>query len=299
MAWLNYHHLLYFWTVAREGSIARATRKLHLTQPTISAQIHRLEESLGEQLFTRSGRRLVLTEVGQVVYRYAEEIFTLGRELQDVLAGQPTGRPLRLSVGIADQLPKLLAHRLLAPAFGLAEPVHLLCREGKPDRLFADLTTHDLDLVLSDAPVTAETRVRAFNHLLGETGVAVFGVAPLAEKYRRGFPRSLDGAPFLLPAAGTALRHSLEEWFDRQRVRPSIVGEFSDSALLKVFGMGGLGLFAAPTAIGDDIRRQYEVKPIGPLDGVREAFYAITVERRLRHPAVVAISEAARERLFA
>lgn len=299
MAWLNYHHLLYFWTVAREGSIARATRKLHLTQPTISAQIHRLEESLGERLFVRSGRRLALTEVGQVVYRYAEEIFTLGRELQDVLAGQPTGRPLRLSVGIADQLPKLLAHRLLAPAFGLAEPVHLLCREGKPDRLFADLTTHELDLVLSDAPVTAETRVRAFNHLLGETGVAVFGVAPLAEKYRRGFPGSLDGAPFLFPAAGTTLRHSLEEWCDRHRVRPSIVGEFSDSALLKVFGMGGLGLFAAPTAIGDDIRRQYEVKAIGPLDGIHEAFYAITVERRLRHPAVVAISEAARERLFA
>ncbi|MBL8978806.1 MAG: transcriptional activator NhaR [Gemmatimonadetes bacterium] len=298
MAWLNYHHLLYFWTVAREGSIARATQKLHLTQPTISAQIHALEESLGEKLFLRSGRRLVLTEVGQVVYRYAEEIFTLGRELQDVLAGRPTGRPVRLTVGIADQVPKLLAHRLLAPAFGLTEPVHLVCREGKLDRLFADLTTHSLDLVLSDAPLTADTRVRAFNHPLGETGVSVFGVAPLADKYRRGFPRSLDGAPFLLPTEGTSLRRSLEEWFDRERVHPVVAAEFSDSALLKVFGMGGVGLFAAPTAIAADVRRQYEVKALGTLEGVRETFYAITIERRLRQPALVAIMEAARNRLF-
>lgn len=298
MAWLNYHHLLYFWTVAREGSIARATQKLHLTQPTISAQIHALEESLGEKLFLRSGRRLVLTEVGQVVYRYAEEIFTLGRELQDVLAGRPTGRPVRLTVGIADQVPKLLAHRLLAPAFGLTEPVHLVCREGKLDRLFADLTTHSLDLVLSDAPLTADTRVRAFNHPLGETGVSVFGVAPLADKYRRGFPRSLDGAPFLLPTEGTSLRRSLEEWFDRERVHPVVAAEFSDSALLKVFGMGGVGLFAAPTAIAADVRRQYDVKALGTLEGVRETFYAITIERRLRQPALVAIMEAARNRLF-
>ena len=299
MAWLNYHHLYYFWTVAREGSIARATQKLHLTQPTISAQLRALEDNLGEKLFHRTGRRLVLTEMGQVVYRYAEEIFTLGRELQDVIAGRPSGRPIRFSVGIADQVPKLLSHRLLAPALGLAEPVQLLCREGKPDRLFADLTTHSLDLVLTDAPLTADTKVRAFNHLLGETDVAVYGVAPLAEKHRRGFPRSLDGAPFLLPTEGTALRRSLEEFFDRERIRPVIVAEFSDSALLKVFGMGGLGLFAVPTAIHDDVRRQYSVKALGALDGVRESYYAVTIERRLRHPAVLAISEAARNRLFA
>jgi len=299
MAWLNYHHLYYFWTVAREGSIARATQKLHLTQATISAQLRALEDNLGEKLFHRTGRRLVLTEMGQVVYRYAEEIFTLGRELQDVIAGRPSGRPIRFSVGIADQVPKLLSHRLLAPALGLAEPVQLLCREGKPDRLFADLTTHSLDLVLTDAPLTADTKVRAFNHLLGETDVAVYGVASLAEKHRRGFPRSLDGAPFLLPTEGTALRRSLEEFFDRERIRPVIVAEFSDSALLKVFGMGGLGLFAVPTAIHDDVRRQYSVKALGTLDGVRESYYAVTIERRLRHPAVLAISEAARNRLFA
>jgi LysR family transcriptional activator of nhaA len=299
MAWLNYHHLLYFWTVAREGSIARATRKLHLTQPTISAQIRALEDSLGEKLFLRSGRKLVLTEVGQVVYRYAEEIFSLGRELQDVLAGHPTGRPVRLTVGIADQVPKLIAHRLLAPAVTGPEPVHLICREDRVERLFADLATHTLDLVLSDRPLGGESRVRAFNHLLGETGVAIFGARLLAEKYRRGFPQSLQDAPFILPPQGTSLRRSLDEWFERERVVPQIVGEFSDSALLKEFGRGGVGLFAAPAAVGDDICRQYEVQSLGELDRLREAYYAITIERRLRHPTVLRISERARTGLFA
>lgn len=298
MAWLNYHHLYYFWTVAREGSIARATQRLHLTQPTISTQIKALEDSLAEPLFTRTGRKLVLTEVGQVVYRYAEEIFSLGRELQDVLAERPTGRPVRFRVGIADQIPKLLAHRLLAPALRLPEPVQLACREDRPERLFAELSAHALDLVLTDAPLTSESRIRAFNHPLGETGVSVFGTRPLADKYRRNFPASLTGAPFLLPTAGTTLRRSLEEWFDRRRIRPVVMGEFGDSALLKVFGMGGLGLFAAPSAIASDIRRQYAVRVLGELEGVREAFYAVTVERRLRHPAVVSIFEAARQRLF-
>jgi LysR family transcriptional activator of nhaA len=201
MAWLNYHHLLYFWTVAREGSIARATRALHLTQPTISAQIRTLEESLGEKLFVRSGRRLVLTEVGQVVFQYAEEIFGLGRELQDVLAGRPTGRPAKLTVGIAEQVPKLLSHRLLAPVLALPDPVQLVCREDKVERLFTDLSTHALDLVITDTPLTNQVKVKAFNHLLGKTGVTIFGVAALAKKYRRGFPGSLAGAPFLLPRA--------------------------------------------------------------------------------------------------
>jgi len=299
MAWLNYHHLLYFWTVAREGSIARATQKLHLTQPTISAQIRTLEESLGEKLFARSGRRLVLTEVGQVVFRYAEEIFGLGRELQDVLAGHPTGRPSRLQVGIAEQVPKLLSYRLLAPVLSLPEPVRLVCREDKVERLFTDLSTHALDVVITDTPLTDQVKIRAFNHLLGKTGVTLFGVAGLAEKYRRGFPGSLAGAPLLLPAEGTSLRRSLDAWFEQQEIRPHIVGEFSDSSLLKTFGTGGAGLFAGPTAIATDIRRQFEVKSLGELEGLEEAFYAITVERRLRHPAVLSISDVARSRLFA
>jgi LysR family transcriptional activator of nhaA len=298
MAWLNYHHLLYFWTVAREGSITRATRKLHLTQPTISAQIRALEDSLGEPLFTRTGRKLVLTEVGRTVYGYAEEIFGLGRELQDVLAGLPTGRPVRLTVGIADQVPKLVAYRLLAPVLDGPAPVRILCREDKVERLFADLSTHALDLVLSDTPLTAASRVRAFNHKLGETSVRVFGAPALVERHRRGFPRSLHGAPFLLPAEGTSLRRSLDEWFEREGIEPRVVGEFSDSALLKEFGMGGAGLFAAPSVVAGEVRRLYRVKSLGELGGIREAFYAITVERRLRHPAVVAISEAARAGLF-
>lgn len=299
MAWLNYHHLLYFWTVAREGSITRATQKLHLTQPTISAQIKTLEDSLGERLFTRQGRKLVLTDVGQVVFGYAEEIFGLGRELQDVLAGRPTGRPTRLQVGIAEQVPKLMAHRLLAPVLSLPDPPQLICREDKIERLFADLSAHALDVVLSDTPLSHQAKAKAFNHLLGETGVTVFGTAALVEKYRRGFPASLADAPFLLPAEGTTLRRSLDAWFEREQCEPRVAGEFSDSALLKAFGQGGLGLFAAPTVISGEVRRQFEVKALGELEGLRESFFAVTVERRLRHPAVIAISEAARQRLFA
>ncbi len=298
MAWLNYHHLLYFWTVAREGSITRATQKLHLTQPTISAQIKALEVSLGERLFERTHRRLVLTEVGQAVYRYAEEIFTLGRELQDFVASRPTGRPPLLTVGIADQVPKLVAYRLLAPVLGGSAPVRLVCREDKIERLFADLSASTLDLVLSDAPLTNHAGVRAFNHRLGHTRVRVFGVTALAKRYRKGFPQSLAGAPFLLPTEGTSLRRSLEEWFDRHRILPAVVGEFSDSALLKEFGMAGVGLFAAPAAVAGDIQRMYQVQVVGELKGVREGFYAITLERRLRHPALVAISEAAHRRLL-
>lgn len=299
MAWLNYHHLLYFWTVAREGSITRATQKLHLTQPTISAQIKTLEDSLGERLFVRQGRRLVLTEVGQVVYRYAEEIFGLGRELQDVLAGRPTGRPTKLHVGIAEQVPKLMAHELLAPVLKLAEPPQLICREDKLERLFGDLAAHNLDVVISDTPLSHQAKGKAFNHLLGETGVTIFGAPALAEPYRRGFPGSLDGAPFILPVEGTTLRRTLDAWFERERVAPRVMGEFSDSALLKAFGQGGMGLFAGPSAIAGEIRRQFEVKALGELGGLRESFYAVTVERRLRHPAVIAISEAARHRIFA
>ena len=198
MAWLNYHHLHYFWVVAREGSIARASGQLHLAQPTISGQLHALEEALGEKLFTRVGRNLVLTEVGRVVFRYADEIFTLGRELMDTLQGHPTGRPLRLVVGVTDVLPKLIAYRLLEPALHLATPVHIICREGKLDRLLAELVVYELDVVLSDAPSGTLNRVRAFNHLLGECGVSLFGTAQLATQYRPGFPGSLHGAPFLL-----------------------------------------------------------------------------------------------------
>ena len=298
LSWLNYHHLLYFYTAAREGSIAKAATVLHLTQPTISAQIRALEEALAERLFERRGRGLALTEAGHLVSRYAEEIFALGGELQGMLAGRPGGRPLRLRVGVADGLPKLMTYRLLEPAFRTAEPVHLVCREGTPERLLADLSLHSLDVVLLDAPPTPGTTVRVFSHLLGESGVTLFGSPELARRYRRRFPASLHGAPMLLPSPDSTLRSSLDQWLERERIRPLVKGEFSDSAVLKVFGGAGAGVFAAPSVVEDEVRRQYQVRVIGRVPSIRERFYAVSAERRLRHPAVAAISQAARAELF-
>ncbi|MDX1978981.1 MAG: transcriptional activator NhaR [Bryobacteraceae bacterium] len=299
MEWLNYHHLQYFWTVAKEGSIARACEKLRLAQPTISGQLRVLEDTLGEKLFAKSGRGLVLTEVGQVVYRYADEIFGLGRELQDVLKGRPRGRPLRLIVGVSDMVPKLIAHRVLQPALSMAEPVQLICEEDSPERLMSELAEHRLDIVLSDIPVSSIIRVKAFNHLLGSCGVKLFGAHTLASRYRRDFPASLDGAPLLLPIEGSSMRRSLEQWLDSHQVRPRIVGEFKDSALMKAFGQAGAGMFAAPDAIEKEVCEHYRVEAVGTVDSVTERFYAISVERKLKHPAVVTISEAARGTLFA
>ena len=298
MEWLNYHHLLYFWLVAREGSLARASTELRLAQSTVSGQIRSLEHVLGEKLFARSGRRLVPTEIGRVVYRYADEIFSLGRELQDVIKGRPVGRPLRLVVGIADVVPKLVAQRLLEPALKLSVPVHLVCHEDKPDRLLAELAVHSLDVVLADAPVGPTVRIRAFNHLLGECDVVFFATAKLAATYKRGFPKSLDGAPVILPTENTTLRRSLDQWFATRGIHPRVVGEFEDNALLKVFGQAGMGLFPAASVIADEVQRQYRVRPIGKLDGLRERFYAISVDRKLKHAAVIAISEEARQKLF-
>lgn len=298
MPGLNYHHLLYFWTVARLGSITRATAELHLTQPAISAQLRSLERALGEKLFAKSGRNLVLTDVGRLVWRYADEIFTTGRELQETLAGRPTGRAIRFTVGIADVMPKLLAFRLLEPALQTKEPIRLVLREDKPERLLADLAIHTLDLVLTDAPVPPAVKVRAHSHLLGECGVTIFGAPPLARAYRRRFPESLDGAPFILPTDNSVLRRSLDHWFDRQGIRPLIVAEIEDSAVLKVFGQRGIGLFAAPTALEAEVQQQYDVTVVARIDDVRERFYAISVERKITHAAVLAITRAARRDIF-
>ncbi|TMB59558.1 MAG: transcriptional activator NhaR [Deltaproteobacteria bacterium] len=298
MEWLNYHHLLYFWVVACHGSVTRAAAELRLAQSTVSTQLRTLEEVLGEKLFARTGRRLVLTDVGRLVFRYADEIFGLGRELLETVKGRPTGQPMRLTVGIADAVPKLIAYRLLGPALTGAEPVRIICREDKPDRLLAQLAVHGLDLVLSDAPIGPTTKVRAFNHLLGECGVTFFAAPALARTCRRGFPRSLGGAPMLLPTDNTALRRSLDDWFESEDIRPRVASEFEDSALLMAFGQAGMGLFPAPSAIERQVRSQYGVVVVGRLDTVRERFYAISGERRLKHPAVVAISEAARQRVF-
>jgi LysR family transcriptional activator of nhaA len=298
MEWLNYHHLLYFWTVAKEGSIARACEKLRLAQPTISGQLRQLEETLGEKLFTKQGRGLVMTEVGQVVYGYADEIFGLGQELQDVLKGRPPGRPLRLMVGISDLIPKLVAYRVLRPALEMPEPVQIVCDEGAPEQLLSELAQHRLDVILSDAPVPPAAPVKAFNHLLGTSTVTLYAAPSLAARYRKNFPVSLNGAPFLVPMQDSSLRRSLEQWFEAEKIRPSLVGEFKDRALMTTFGQAGAGVFAAPGAIEKETREHYRVVPIGRIDSIVERFYAISVERKLKHPAVVTITGAAREQLF-
>jgi len=298
MEWLNYHHLLYFWTVAREGTIARASEELRLAQPTISGQIRVLEDQLGEKLFQRSGRNLVLTDVGRLVYRYADDIFGLGRELMDTLKDRPTGRPLRFQVGVADEVSKVIAYRLLEPAMRLTQPVYMVCRDGAAERLLTELATHSLDLVIADTPISPTIKVKAFSHALGETPVTVFGSPKLAAPRRKGFPKSLDGAPFLVPTIGKTLRRTLDQYFDQQGIRPRIVAELDDSALLTTFGQAGAGLFVAPTVLEKEVTRQFGVTPVGRLDAVRERYFAISVERRLKHPAVVAISEAANEMLM-
>lgn len=298
MEWLNYHHLLYFWTVVKEGGVAQAAKALRLAPPTISGQVRALEESLELTLFDRVGRKLQVTDDGRVVFRYADEIFNLGRELLDTVKGRPTGRPLRLHVGISDVLPKLVCHDLLMPALRLPEPVQIVCHGDKTERLLAELAVQGLDLVLSDVPVGGNVKVRAFNHLLGECGLTFFATPDLARKYRRGFPHSLDGAPLLVPTEDSLVRRSLDHWFESIGVRPHLVAEFDDSGLLKSFGQGGEGIFGVPSVVEAGVRKQYGVQVVGRTEEVVERFYAITVERRIKHPAAVAISESAKQNLF-
>lgn len=290
---LNHHHLFHFWTVVREGGVTRASERLHVSQPTISGQLRELEQALGEKLLARAGRTVVLTDIGRTVYRYADEMLALDRELLEAVKGRPT-RPGKLAVGVAMVVPKLVAYQMLEPALRLPEPIQLDCVQQSPKRLLAELAIFGLDVVLADAPAPPVVKVRAYSHLLGECGVSVFGTPRLAAAHRRGFPRSLDGAPFLLPSEDSALRFSLEEWFRKHRIRPRVVGTFEDSALLDAFGQAGAGLFAMPAAIEAEVGRQYRVRAVGRLDAVRQRFYAITVERKLRNPAVIAISERAR-----
>lgn len=299
MEWLNYHHLFYFWKVVRAGSITRACEELRLAPPTVSAQLRSLEEQMGEKLLTRSGRSLVPTEMGRVVFRYAEDIFGLGLELMDAVKQRPTGKPLRLAIGVDDVLPKEIAHALIEPALQLPESVRLLCREASLERLVADLALHELDVVLSDAPVTPNLNVRAYNHPLGDCEVIWVGTPALAKAYRRGFPRSLDGAPMLLPTDDTAIRRGLDQWCAAQGIRPVVVGEFEDYALLRVFGRRGTGVYPTFQILEKDLKRLYGLRRIGLAKGVRGRFYAISVEKKVRHPAVAAICEAARRSLFA
>jgi LysR family transcriptional activator of nhaA len=295
---LNYQHLLYFWTVVRAGSLTRACEELALSPPTISAQLRTLEARLGEQLFRKVGRTLIPTEVGRMVYGYADEIFSLGRDLIDALEHRPTNRPLRFVVGIDDVLPKEIAQRLLDPALVMKQPIRMVCREGTLERLVASLAVQEIDLVLSDSPITPGLNVRAYSHALGTCKVSWMATPTLAKTLRRGFPHSLDGVPVLLPTNDTAIRRALDLWLDKQDVRPIVVGEFEDFALLQQFARAGHGFAPVPTVLSDQFRREYGFSPVGVADGVEAEFFAISVERRITHPAVRVIIENARK-LFA
>src|SRR5688572_15259681 len=297
MKWLNYNHLYYFWIVAREGGIARAAEELMLSQPTISVQIKELETAVGQRLFDRVGRGLQLTEAGRIALNYANEIFSLGQEMSNALEHQPAGRALKLSVGILDVIPKVVVRQLLDPALRLAQPVRLICREDKADRLLSDLAARRTDVVLSDAPIGTAVQVEGFNHLLGESGVSFFATKELAARLKRGFPKSMNAAPVLLPTDHTQLRRSLNGWFDSKRIHPVVAGEFDDSALMFWFGQSGAGAFPAPSAMEARVQRDFGVKLIGRAGHVRERFYAITMEPKLKHPAVVAVCDAAHKTL--
>lgn len=291
---INYHHLYYFWTVVNEGSIARASEKLHLTQPTISSQIAQFEEATGHSLFERTGRNLLLTETGRDVFDYAEEIFSIGRELTQYLSGRAMGKGYRLHVGIADMLPKLVVMELLKPALHLEIPVKLHCHEDKPERLLNELTLHAIDLVLTAGPLTIKPVSGIFSHFLAESPMVVFGTTQLVEAYREGFPQSLNGAPFLIPAGHPGLRQDLDRWCEEEGIWPEIRAEISDSALLKTFGAEGIGFFLAPRIVQDVISNQYGVVPLGVIDGIREKFYLLSAQRKVNHPALVAILEHAK-----
>lgn len=301
MRHLNYNHLLYFWTVAREGSIAKASESLHITPQTISGQLKLLEDSVGEPLFRRVGRGLALTETGQVVSLYADEIFSLGAELtqrvQNKMTGI-TGLPAELTVGVVNAIPKLIAFQTLAPALALDERIRIICKEGALDQLLGDLAIHRLDLVISDRQIPAGLNVKAYNHKLGDSHISFFAQKRMAAKYARNFPESLDGAPMLLPLKTSEMRRSMEDWFDEIGVVPNIVGEFEDSALLKAFGEAGIGIYPAPSAISEPIQQMYHSKNIGTVEQVTESYYAISPERKLKHPGVLKITEDARLRLF-
>lgn len=298
MAQLNLKHLRYFWMVASEGSITKAGKKLHLTPQTISGQLRALEQSIGANLFEKSGRNLVLSETGRTVFSYADEMFTLAGELQDLLHGQPETARRVFNVGVAMVVPKLLAYRVLEPVMRAHQDIKLVCQEAPLVDLLADLSVHRLDMVLADSPVSPTLNVKAYNHVLGESGVSFFAAAGDAARYRLDFPASLEGAPLLMPTTSSSSRRVLEHWFEQHNIRPRVVAEFEDRALMKAFGEAGCGIFTSPTAVEEDVVSKYGVEVIARTDQMRERFYAISAERRIRHPAVATIAAAAREDVF-
>ena len=289
MRHVNYNHLLYFWTVARTGSVARAAEELHLTPQTVSGQIKQLEQTSGAMLFERTGRRLVLTEHGEFVFRYADSIFRIGTELSERIRTLEPDNDAAMHVGIVNSIPKLIAYQMLSPVIGREHGARLVCREGELDSLMGELSVHRLDLIISDQPFPSELSVRARSHELGTSAIAMFAATRQARRYQGRFPQSLDGAPLLLPTAASALREHLDDWFNRQEIAPHVVAEFDDSALLKAFGEAGDGVFPGPAVIAAHIETMYSCRQVGVCEGLREAYYAIVPERHVNHPATFAI----------
>lgn len=297
---MNYKHLHYFMQVAKLGGVLRASEQLHLSPQTISGQVQLLEEALGVPLFAKSGRGLALTEAGRMVLGYAEDIFSIGAELEEAVRDYPRkGRLLEFRVGVADAVPKSIACRLIEPAAQVPEPVRIVCREWKLDTLLGELALHRLDLVIADAPIPQAVSVRAFNHRLGSCGVSFFAAQALLESCKGRFPGCLDGAPLIMPAAESAVGQRLRTWLQARSLHPRVVGECDDSALAKEFGRRGMGIFVGPTVLARDIEKQYGVRALGAAPEVAEEFFAISIERRITHPCVTAITTAARNELFA
>ena len=295
---VNLRHLHYFWLVAKEGSVTRAAERQQVAVQTVSAQLSLLEQSVGRALLAPQGRRLVLTDAGRIALGYAEQIFALAEQMQDALAGADTNAGMRLTAGISDSLPKLIASRLLDAALQLPQTVRLVCYEDRFESLLGALSVHKLDVVLTDRPVPPGTNLKVFSHLLGESELTLFGVPALAARFKTDFPHSLAGAPLLLPTRNNAIRGRIDQWFETHDVRPDVVGEFDDNALLNTFGGSGLGLFPAPSVLSNDVRDQFGAEPVGPIADVREQFYAISNERRIKHPAIDAILSAIHGKVF-
>ncbi|HWH72332.1 MAG TPA: LysR family transcriptional regulator [Candidatus Sulfotelmatobacter sp.] len=297
MDFLNYHHLRYFWVVAQEGSLRKAAQKLSVSQPTISAQIAALEEMLGEKLFHRTSRGLALTEIGQQAFSYAKEIFDLGQEFLHSVKHRGTSRPLRVHIGVADSLPKQLSHEIIKPIFNLGQPVQAACMQGKTADLLAQLAVYRLDLVLANEPAPSSLHVRVFNHLLGDCGVTFCAAPSLVRKLKPHFPQSLNQAPVLLPTS-SPLRRSLENWFQTRQLRPRLVAEYDDAALMKVAAVDGLGAFPLPNLGLQEAVQRYGFEVVAEVAECREQFYAISADPKVTHPAVMAITASARTRLF-
>tara|TARA_R110002072_G_scaffold89737_9_gene201032 strand:+ start:13948 stop:14859 length:912 start_codon:yes stop_codon:yes gene_type:complete len=299
MRHLNYNHLLYFWTVAKEGSVVRAAEKLNLTPQTISGQLKMLEDTIGEALFERAGRGLAITDTGRIVEQYANEIFSLGAELTQRIKSKTPGSPSAFNIGIVNSIPKLISYKILQPGLSMEDPIKLVCFEGDLENLLADLAVHKLDMVLADRPIPTGLNVKAFSHSLGCSNLAFFGHPALISKTlkeadKKTFPDMLDGAPLIMPLHTNALRRSLEDWFEQTQITPQVIAEFDDSALLKVFGQAGTGFFAAPSVIADQVQEMYGVQKIGDINNVQENYFVISPERHLKHPAVVEITDAAK-----